>query len=60
LFISIGDPSNFTYFRGETLDGKNYDHINLTVSELHNLGNTPDSDLYELIVTPNMVEWMNK
>jgi hypothetical protein len=60
LFISISNGYSFSYFANDDLNGKNYDHINMTPQELRNLIDTPDEDLYKLIVTDNMVNWMNK
>lgn len=59
VFISISgisiDHLNFNY-----RNKKNSNYINITHEELSLLSEKSDEDLYEMFLTPTLIDWMNK
>lgn len=57
VFISIGHR-DFNFFVDNYKDTEYSSYFNLTPSELRNLEKMSDADMYDLILTPQLIEWM--
>lgn len=59
VFISVY-RSEIRFLRTTFGDTGYSDYINFTPSELKNLQNASDEDLYDLLLTPSFIDWMNR
>lgn len=57
VFISIADRE-FNFFKDNYKDTTYSNYFNLTSNQLHNLQNSADEDLYEMIISPSLEQWM--
>ncbi len=57
VFISIGSHK-FSFFDRNYSDTEYSSYFNLTPRELRNLEDCSDEDMYNLILTPQLIEWM--
>lgn len=58
VFMSIA-PRKLSFLEDDYGDHKYTDYHNFTISELKNLDNVSDDDLYEMLLSPQLIDWMN-
>lgn len=58
VFISIGNQP-FQFFNNNYKDTSYSNYFNLTPSQLRNLKDAKDEDLFEMIINPSLEAWMN-
>lgn len=59
VFISIANRE-MSFLKDSFANTDYSDYINFTVDELINLKNVHDNDLYEMLLTDTLIDWMNR